>query len=715
MGMNLDTGGLMAVKEIPLLPDSNETGENDSLIHDVEQEVLLLRQLKHPNIVAYLGTGRAKDALFVYMEYVPGGSISKLLKRFGRFNEHLVRVYTRQILEGVECLHRYGIMHRDIKGANILVDKNGTCKVSDFGAARSLRQIRFSEGPPSLKGTPYWMAPEVIRQTGHGRQADIWSIGCTVIEMLTGRPPWNKFKEITAALYHIAHTDEMPDMPSYASAAASTLIHACLQREPRSRPNATHLLNHFEFVATPPPQSSKSNSPKTSAAVPIPNNHNDNNNKNGAHVVPLAAGGRSSGISSPSPKNHSTSLHLLNLRQHHQETRVITPSGAARKQLPLAERRGFPKPRSLKRPSPPSAPSSIIRAPADSGERGVLYPTSASGDSASSQGGMVLRAFHPSSSTYQQRQQMLQLHKQHLSPESREQQELDVYHVDYSPQIEDTPVVPWGDPLPSTGPKSNTGCDSSHHDGLNTKNERKQRQIVGGDMEVDNVHGFSSGTDRGSLSSSTMSMVTTKNNDSIEDESIIGDIGKEAHKIMIANVPKIDREIMPRRTDNHNVNDTLHELKERKGKKGGTLCSGSVGSEFPLGSPDSYSHCGRQESPLHCTPITTSMNETARKTTRSEMAKKISNSQHTAAARGMVNTKEITILPGSPITSRLDTKVNKSKDPATGAMIKDYLVRHAKLSFPLDRNVSTNESAVFPSIENDPKSIAVARQNSSTR
>eukprot|EP00471_Norrisiella_sphaerica_P009267 CAMPEP_0184498358 /NCGR_PEP_ID=MMETSP0113_2-20130426/38731_1 /TAXON_ID=91329 /ORGANISM="Norrisiella sphaerica, Strain BC52" /LENGTH=638 /DNA_ID=CAMNT_0026885825 /DNA_START=74 /DNA_END=1990 /DNA_ORIENTATION=- len=247
MAMNLDTGSLMAVKEVPLV-DGAEIGENESLIRDVEREVWMLRQLKHPNIVRYIGTARGHNSLLVYMEYVPGGSIAKLLKRFGRFSERVVRAYTRQILEGVECLHRHGIMHRDIKGANILVDKNGECKVSDFGAARSLRQIRYSDGPPSLRGTPYWMAPEVIKQTGHGRQADIWSVGCTVLEMLTGKPPWSKFETISAALYHIAHTDDMPDVPSDFSPSATQFIHACLQRDPRKRPSATTILMNYEFV-----------------------------------------------------------------------------------------------------------------------------------------------------------------------------------------------------------------------------------------------------------------------------------------------------------------------------------------------------------------------------------------------------------------------------------------------------------------------------------
>lgn len=97
-------------------------------------------------------------------------------------------------------------------------------------------------------------------QTGHGRQADIWSVGCTVLEMLTGRPPWSKFDTITAALYHIAHTNNMPAVPSDASIATSVFVHACLQRNPRRRPNATRLLA-YEFVSVDSKPSTQPNTP----------------------------------------------------------------------------------------------------------------------------------------------------------------------------------------------------------------------------------------------------------------------------------------------------------------------------------------------------------------------------------------------------------------------------------------------------------------------
>lgn len=107
----------------------------------------------------------------------------------------------RELLQALKYLHGQGIVHRDLKGANILVDGQGVPKISDFGTARVLERGRAEDNIAgkcrSLKGTPYWMAPEVLKRTGHTFSADIWSLGCTLIEMLTGKPPWsglsNKF------------------------------------------------------------------------------------------------------------------------------------------------------------------------------------------------------------------------------------------------------------------------------------------------------------------------------------------------------------------------------------------------------------------------------------------------------------------------------------------------------------------------------------------
>nr|AVG22649.1 MAPKKK2 [Plasmodiophora brassicae] len=197
----------------------------------------------------------------VFLEYVPGGSIASIIKRFGKFNENLVRVYTRQILYGLEYLHRHQIMHRDIKGANILVDTNGVCKLADFGAAARLADITQAQRR-AIHGTPYWMAPEVIKQVGHGRQADIWSVGCTVIEMVTGKPPWHQFKTPVAALFHIAGTTSPPALPDDLSPSLRDFILSCMHRDPSKRPNAMRLLEHpYLKNGADPPSAATPSSP----------------------------------------------------------------------------------------------------------------------------------------------------------------------------------------------------------------------------------------------------------------------------------------------------------------------------------------------------------------------------------------------------------------------------------------------------------------------
>ncbi|BBN16920.1 mitogen-activated protein kinase kinase kinase ANP1 [Marchantia polymorpha subsp. ruderalis] len=244
MGMNLDSGELLAVKQV-LITVNNVTKEKaQAHIRELEEEVRLLRNLSHPNIVRYLGTAREEKALNILLEFVPGGSIASLLGKFGSFTEPVIRMYTRQLLLGLEYLHSNNILHRDIKGANILVDNKGCIKLADFGASKKVVELATISEAKSMKGTPYWMAPEVIRQTGHNWQADIWSVGCTVIEMATGKPPWSQQFQEVAALFHIGTTKSHPPIPEHLSANGKNFLLKCLQREPRLRPSAADLLQH---------------------------------------------------------------------------------------------------------------------------------------------------------------------------------------------------------------------------------------------------------------------------------------------------------------------------------------------------------------------------------------------------------------------------------------------------------------------------------------
>ncbi|XP_050274179.1 mitogen-activated protein kinase kinase kinase ANP1-like isoform X1 [Quercus robur] len=244
MGMNLDSGELLAVKQVLIAENSASKEKAQAHIRELEEEVKLLKNLSHPNIVRYLGTVREEETLNILLEFVPGGSISSLLGKFGSFPEAVIRTYTKQLLLGLEYLHRNGIMHRDIKGANILVDNKGCIKLADFGASKQVVELATVSGAKSMKGTPYWMAPEVILQTGHNFSADIWSVGCTVIEMATGKPPWSQQYQEVAALFYIGTTKSHPPIPEHLSVEAKDFLLKCLQKEPNLRPAASELLQH---------------------------------------------------------------------------------------------------------------------------------------------------------------------------------------------------------------------------------------------------------------------------------------------------------------------------------------------------------------------------------------------------------------------------------------------------------------------------------------
>lgn len=144
-----------------------------------------MSKLNHKNIVKYYSTNRTKDKFHIFLEFCIGGSIAKMLETYKFFSERIIRNYTKQILEGLQYLHANNVIHRDIKGANILVDRDGVCKLSDFGGAKVVCDQMEFQKHSSFKGTPNWMAPESVRLE-YTRFSDIWSLGCTIIEMATG-------------------------------------------------------------------------------------------------------------------------------------------------------------------------------------------------------------------------------------------------------------------------------------------------------------------------------------------------------------------------------------------------------------------------------------------------------------------------------------------------------------------------------------------------
>ncbi|XP_047168788.1 mitogen-activated protein kinase kinase kinase YODA-like [Vigna umbellata] len=246
LGFNSESGEMCAVKEVTLFSDDPKSMESAK---QFMQEIHLLSRLQHPNIVRYYGSETVDDKLYIYLEYVSGGSIHKLLREYGQFGELVIRSYTQQILSGLAYLHAKNTLHRDIKGANILVDPTGRVKLADFGMAK---HITGQSCPLSFKGTPYWMAPEVIKNSnGCNLAVDIWSLGCTVLEMATTKPPWFQYEGV-AAMFKIGNSKELPTIPDHLSNEGKDFVRKCLQRNPYDRPSASELLDHpFVKLAAP--------------------------------------------------------------------------------------------------------------------------------------------------------------------------------------------------------------------------------------------------------------------------------------------------------------------------------------------------------------------------------------------------------------------------------------------------------------------------------
>ncbi|MCO5557593.1 hypothetical protein L7F22_011159 [Adiantum nelumboides] len=235
-GLDLENGDFVAIKQVSL---ENIFPED---LASIMQEIDLLKNLNHKNIVKYLDSFKTKSHLHIILEYVENGSLASIIKpnKFGAFPESLVAVYISQVLEGLVYLHEQGVIHRDIKGANILTTKEGLVKLADFGVATKLTEADVNTD--SVVGTPYWMAPEVIVMSGVSAASDIWSMGCTVIELLTCVPPYYDLQPMTA-LYRIVE-EEHPPIPEHVSPPLADFLHQCFRKDAKLRPDAKTLLQH---------------------------------------------------------------------------------------------------------------------------------------------------------------------------------------------------------------------------------------------------------------------------------------------------------------------------------------------------------------------------------------------------------------------------------------------------------------------------------------
>ncbi|OZJ04899.1 hypothetical protein BZG36_02499 [Bifiguratus adelaidae] len=259
--LNIVTGDMIAVKqvEIPQTKSDLLCARQADMVNALYQEITMLKDLDHENIVQYLGFEVTKEHINIFLEYVSGGSIASGVHKHGGFPEPVIRNFTRQILLGLEYLHERNILHRDIKAANILVDEDGVCKISDFGLSRKSGTYKLAkrrcllkkmsidgayddESKMSFQGSIFWMAPEVVKNQRCSAKIDIWSLGCLVLEMYTGQRPWLSLDNI-GALYQLGQY-KAPPLPQEISEMARDFLEKCFRIDPNERPIAADLLVH---------------------------------------------------------------------------------------------------------------------------------------------------------------------------------------------------------------------------------------------------------------------------------------------------------------------------------------------------------------------------------------------------------------------------------------------------------------------------------------
>ncbi|KAI0080310.1 Pkinase-domain-containing protein [Panus rudis PR-1116 ss-1] len=266
LALNATTGEMIAVKqvEVPRTASDKDDRRQVSVVEALKLESETLKDLDHPNIVQYLGFEETPSFLSIFLEYVPGGSIASCLRKYGKFNEDVTKSFTMQILGGLEYLHSKGILHRDLKADNILVETSGVCKISDFGISKRTDDIDMAGIHTSMQGTVFWMAPEVINshKGGYNSKIDIWSVGCVVFEMWTGQRPWSG-EEVVAVLLkairsidlspQVAQTKQGPPVPPNVvlSPLADDFRRKCFAMDPDERPSASELQKH-PYLTLPP-------------------------------------------------------------------------------------------------------------------------------------------------------------------------------------------------------------------------------------------------------------------------------------------------------------------------------------------------------------------------------------------------------------------------------------------------------------------------------
>ncbi|XP_051501477.1 mitogen-activated protein kinase kinase kinase kinase 2-like isoform X2 [Myxocyprinus asiaticus] len=236
---NIKSSVMAAIKMVKLDPGDDIT--------TIQQEITMMKECKHKNIVAYYGTYHRNTKLWICMEYCGGGSLQDIYQVTGPLKEKQIAYICRETLQGLNHLHETGKIHRDIKGANILLTERGDVKLADFGVAAEISASVAKR--KSFIGTPYWMAPEVAaveKKGGYNHLCDIWAVGITGIELAELQPPMFDLHPMRALMLMSKSSFQPPKLKDKSkwSAGFHSFVKMCLIKSPRKRPTAETLLQH---------------------------------------------------------------------------------------------------------------------------------------------------------------------------------------------------------------------------------------------------------------------------------------------------------------------------------------------------------------------------------------------------------------------------------------------------------------------------------------
>lgn len=235
LGMN-DHGMLVAIKQLVV---------EQSKAPELLNEIHILSSFRHHHIVGYLGSAIVRARLYIIMEFVPCGSLAKVLGQFGVFQVPTARHYTRDVLRGLAYLHDHEVLHRDIKPQNILLDQTGLCKLADFGTAALLTNSLPTD-PRTIVGTPSYMSPELLRGEV-GKPADIWALGVTLLQLVTGRL-LIEGTNVMAVMYALGTMTEAPPLPPELPEDARSFLEGCLTLDAPARATVRTLIHHRFLV-----------------------------------------------------------------------------------------------------------------------------------------------------------------------------------------------------------------------------------------------------------------------------------------------------------------------------------------------------------------------------------------------------------------------------------------------------------------------------------